>query len=63
VPTGPALRCRRHLSQQSGHQRGRGGCAPGTSATELFALGFGGPLRLNTGARGTGTNHMQMLVR
>lgn len=40
-----------------------GQCAPGISATETFALGFGGPLGLNTGARGTGANHMQMFVR
>jgi hypothetical protein len=34
-----------------------------SAATEIPALGFGGPLGLNTGARGTGANHMQMLVR
>src|SRR5690606_22548658 len=38
-------------------------CEPGSSATEQLAVGFGGPLGLNTGARGTGANHMQMLVR
>lgn len=34
-----------------------------SAATETSALGFGGPLGLNTGARGTGANHMQVLVR
>lgn len=34
-----------------------------SAATEQFAVGFGGPLGLNVGARGTGANHMQMLVR
>jgi hypothetical protein len=34
-----------------------------SAATEQFAVGFGGPLGLNIGARGTGANHMQMLVR
>jgi hypothetical protein len=34
-----------------------------SAATETFALGFGGPLGINTGARNTGANHMQMFVR
>jgi hypothetical protein len=34
-----------------------------SAAIETFALGFGTPLGLNTGARDTGANHMQMLVR
>jgi hypothetical protein len=51
------------VNNELGPQDQCAACAPGTSATEAFALGFGGPLGLNTGARGTGANHLQMLVR
>ena len=46
-----------------GPQNQCGQCAAGTSASERFALGFGSALGLNTGARNTGANHMQILAR
>src|SRR5690606_9839145 len=38
-------------------------CAAGHSATEVASLGFGSAAGLNTGAAGSGANHLQVFVR